>query len=74
MKEAAPYWDLLVDLYKRQLTAKSLGPSDFGMGLAAEVFAALPKGAARRAHGSDQEPQLAKPSPLAWAVAETAKS
>jgi hypothetical protein len=44
MKEAAPYRDLLVDLYKGQPAATPPGPGDFGMGLVAAVSAALPKG------------------------------
>jgi hypothetical protein len=44
MREAAPYWDLLVDLYKKQPAAKSPEPGDFGMGLAAAVSASVPKG------------------------------
>lgn len=44
MREGAPYWDLLVDLYKKQPSSKSPEPGDFGMGLAAAISASLPKG------------------------------
>ncbi|GAA0903499.1 hypothetical protein KR767_16445 [Luteibacter anthropi] len=42
MKEAAPYWDELVTLYRQQPEKSDPDVSDFGMGLAVAISASVP--------------------------------
>lgn len=42
MKQAGPYWDELVKLYRRQPEHREPGPGDFGMALAVAITGSMP--------------------------------